>query len=120
MSKECLSKDVHGGGFWKKSVGELESEGLHWVCSIPGTSLLWGTLRLKTSKAFLQVFSHSQSQWGDGLHCALLGQERGEEDGKGKRSSNEHYLRCRGGIWMRQLRTKNSVPFVQGGRYVIV
>lgn len=68
------------------------------MCFIPGTYPHWGTLRLKHSRAFLvflQVFS-PLSQWGDALHCAfslLLGQERGKEDGRIKRSNNEQDLR---------------------------
>lgn len=65
---------------------------------ISSLGALWGTLRLKQSKAFLHMFSQSQSQWGDGLHCALQpvkGWERGKEDGKEERSSNEQDLRYR-------------------------
>lgn len=89
----------------KKSVVELKKEGLQWVCSIPGTSH-WSTLghpEIEAEQSILplkQIFSSVfPTHRASGvmvftvLYSLLMGQERGKEDGRGKRSSNEQDLR---------------------------
>lgn len=100
MSEKCLSKDVHSGVFLKKSIVELKKEGFQWVCSIPGTSPHWRTVwhpEIEAEQGFFAgVFlTHRASgMMAFTVLCSmLLGQERGKEDRREKRSSDEHDLR---------------------------
>lgn len=100
MSEKCLSKDVHSGVFLKKSVVEFKTDGFQWVCSILGTSPHWSTRGHPEIEAeqgfFAGVFpTHRASgMMVFTVLCSVLpGQERGKEDRREKRSSDEQDLR---------------------------
>lgn len=80
----------------------MKKEGLQWVCSVPGTSSHWSTLgnpEIEAEQGFFAGVFPTHRASGVmvfSVFCSLLlGQERGKEDGKEKRSSNEQALRQR-------------------------